>query len=91
MPKPSPPELCPQCGAWVPPDARACPECGSDEQTGWHDRAQAQRLDLPPDPDEFDYDSFVAQEMGTQPTRKLHPVWAITAVILLALLLRWLL
>ncbi|HVY63023.1 MAG TPA: zinc ribbon domain-containing protein [Planctomycetota bacterium] len=26
---------CPHCGAPVPRNARACPECGSDDQTGW--------------------------------------------------------
>ena len=30
---------CPHCGASVPPDATACPECGSDDQTGWSDKA----------------------------------------------------
>src|SRR5687767_13412138 len=27
--------ICPHCGADVPPGARACRECGSDERTGW--------------------------------------------------------
>jgi len=49
----------------VPDEARACPECGSDEQTGWSDRAQAQRLGLPDD--EFDYDEFVKEEFGDRP------------------------
>lgn len=30
---------CPHCGAPVPPDATACPECGSDSQTGWSEKA----------------------------------------------------
>ena len=29
--------ICPFCGAQVPQGALACPECGSDEQTGWSD------------------------------------------------------
>ena len=29
--------LCPFCGALVPVGAPACPECGSDESTGWSD------------------------------------------------------
>jgi hypothetical protein len=28
---------CPFCGAEVPAGAAACPECGSDDQTGWSD------------------------------------------------------
>jgi hypothetical protein len=27
--------FCPHCGAVVPANASACPECGSDEETGW--------------------------------------------------------
>jgi hypothetical protein len=27
--------ICPNCGAEVPMRARSCPECGSDENTGW--------------------------------------------------------
>jgi hypothetical protein len=46
----------------VPANARACPECGADEETGWSERAQAQRLGLPDD--EFDYDEFVKEEFG---------------------------
>lgn len=56
------PDVCPHCGALVPDDARSCPECGSDEETGWSDKAQAQRLDLPDD--DFDYDEFVKEEFG---------------------------
>jgi RNA polymerase subunit RPABC4/transcription elongation factor Spt4 len=29
--------ICPHCGAVIPADSRACPECGSDSQTGWSD------------------------------------------------------
>jgi hypothetical protein len=31
--------ICPHCGAQVPSDATACPECGSDNETGWSDNA----------------------------------------------------
>jgi hypothetical protein len=27
--------ICPNCGAEVPMKALACPECGSDDRTGW--------------------------------------------------------
>lgn len=84
----NPPEVCPHCGSLVPPKARACPECGSDEKTGWSDRAQAQRLDLPDD--EFDYDEFVKEEFGGQQERRVKPrglkwLWWLVAIILLAL------
>jgi hypothetical protein len=42
------PEICPACGAEVPPRARACPECGADEKTGWNEEAtEYDGLDLP--------------------------------------------
>lgn len=78
------PEICPNCGADVPPKARACPECGADEKTGWSEKAAAERLGLPDD--EFDYDEFVKEEFGDkkQPTRP--PIgwfWWVVAVGLL--------
>lgn len=78
------PEICPACGAEVPNGARSCPECGSDESTGWSDRAQAQSLDLPDD--EFNYDEFVKREFGhKKPKLHVHWIWWVTAVALLAL------
>ena len=81
------PEYCPNCGAEVPPRARACPECGACEETGWSDRAQGQRLDLPDD--EFDYDDFVAREFGGRPLRRRGPQrlwWVVGCLVLLAFL-----
>ena len=40
MPKPLPtPTECANCGASIPRAAKACPDCGADERTGW--RAQS--------------------------------------------------
>ena len=78
------PEICPNCGAEVPPKARACPECGADEETGWSERAAAQRLGLPDD--EFNYDEFVKDEFGTAKTPARPPIgwfWWVVAVLLL--------
>jgi hypothetical protein len=82
-----PPEVCPHCGAEVPPRARACPECGADEQTGWSDRATADRLDLPDE--EFDYEEFTRREFEGQPDRRRGPqwLWWLVAVGLLLLFL----
>ena len=71
----------------MPEKARACPECGSDYETGWSDRAGAQRLGLPDD--EFDYDEFVKEEFGGDARRPaIRPpgiswLWWVVAVLLL--------
>lgn len=67
------PEFCPHCGAEVRDGARACPECGSDEQTGWSDQAQADRLGLPDE--SFDYAEFVQRELKGRPPRRRRWHW----------------
>ena len=65
------PDICHVCGAEVPPSARACPECGADDTTGWNeDHAVYDGLDLPDD--EFHYDEYLKKEFGDAgtPTRK---------------------
>ena len=79
------PEVCPNCGAEVPAGARACPECGSCEETGWSDNAHADGLDLPDE--SFNYEEFVEREF--QPARRfkpagLHWAWWILGLVLLA-------
>ncbi len=88
-----PPEYCPNCGAEIPPKAKACPECGSDDKTGWSDRAQADRLGIPDD--EFDHDEFVKEEFGEkkQPRIKPHGIswlWWVVGVVLLVVFLKFL-
>ena len=86
----STPDICTVCGAEVPPAARACPECGADDTTGWNeDRAVYDGLDLPDD--EFDYDEYLNKEFGDagKPVKK-RRVWLIIiglTLLLLALLL----
>ena len=76
-----PPEVCPNCGATVPRKAKACPECGADETTGWSDAAHADNLGIPDG--NFDYNEFVKDEFGgrTKP-RGIHWVWWLTALLL---------
>ena len=38
---------CPNCGAEVPAKAKSCPDCGSDEKTGWSEDTMYDGLDLP--------------------------------------------
>ncbi len=69
----------------MPPNAKACPECGSDESTGWSERAQSQsasdRLGIPSD-EEFDYDNFVKEEFGEKKPEKsgMKLFWTAVAV-----------
>ena len=56
------PDTCPNCDADVPPGAKACPECGSCDKTGWSDAASSDTLDL--HDDEFDHSDFVKKEFG---------------------------
>ena len=39
--------VCPNCGAEVPVKSLSCPECGSDEKTGWSEDTMYDGLDLP--------------------------------------------
>ena len=85
---PDPPEICPACGAEVPRNARACPECGSDERTGWSEESRYGGLDLPDE--NFDYDEFVEREFakpGPVP-RGFHWLWWLVA-LLLAIIFLW--
>lgn len=80
------PEICPHCGADVPRNAKACPACGSDEQTGWSEKAAAADLGLPDD--SFDYDRFVREEFGGRRAASGHTAWywwAMAVVVVLVL------
>jgi hypothetical protein len=80
-----PPEVCPVCGAEVPPNARACPECGADEHTGWSEEAGAEGLDLPDE--KFDYEEFVKREFGggkNPKPRGIHWLWWAVGILLVA-------
>jgi hypothetical protein len=81
-----PPETCPNCGADVPPRAKACPECGACDETGWSEAAQASGLGLPDD--SFDYEAYVAQEFGPRRSlpRGLSWFWWVVAIAVVAAL-----
>ena len=85
--RPRTPEICPICGEDVPPRALACPECGADHNTGWKPGA----MDVADGPDEeFDYEEFTRREFGGKPAARLHPVWWVTAAVLLVATAVWL-
>ena len=63
--------------------AKACPECGACEKSGWNEEASDyDGLDLPDD--DFDYEKFKAEEFG-EPLKVagIPLVWKITAIVLL--------
>lgn len=48
MPERQPtPAECANCGADIPKGAKACPECGADERTGWRETSMYDGLELP--------------------------------------------
>ena len=73
---------CPVCGADVPRKARACPECGACEKSGWSQDRFEDELSLPGST--FDYQDFTARELGG-PTRKTpaQRFWLIVTVVLI--------
>ena len=80
----TPPEICPNCGAEVPPRAGACPECGADAHTGWSEEARTDELGLPEE--NFDYEDFVKREFGSKSPvpRGIHWFWWVIALLVAA-------
>lgn len=81
------PEICPSCGAEVPPRARACPECGADEKTGWNEETtQFDGLDLPEE--SVDYEKTLEDEGLKPPARSAGLPWywwALGIILMVAL------
>jgi predicted nucleic acid-binding Zn ribbon protein len=81
--RPPPPDTCANCGAAIPRTARACPECGADERSGWRESSAGDGLDLP--------DSAYADdpEAAAAPSRPAHPVnwfWLAAGLLVLVVL-----
>ena len=85
------PEICPNCGAQVPRNAQACPECGSDEQTGWSEDAHIGSLDIPDE--DFNYEDYVKREFGGESPVP-HGIpwgwWLVAIAVLAGMLILWL-
>jgi RNA polymerase subunit RPABC4/transcription elongation factor Spt4 len=78
--------ICPVCGAEVPARAAACPECGSDEKTGWSDQTIYDGTDIE-DPAEFDRREYERRESGHRTT----PLWVKLLALAALVALGWLL
>ncbi len=74
------------CGEEVSPNAKACPQCGACDKSGWRLAGlEEDGLSLPDD--EFDYYRFVDEEFGNGARRRL-PEWfwaVVAAVVFLAM------
>jgi hypothetical protein len=72
----SPPAECANCGAEISSRAKACPECGADERTGWREADVYDGLDLP---------ASAFEDEGPRPPRRrgLAWYWVVTAVVAL--------
>jgi len=74
MSKERAPDHCAICGAEIPRQAHACPECGADERTGWREQSIYDGLDLPE-----------ADAPGESPSGKGTLIWQVTGLVLLVL------
>ena len=77
---------CPYCGEMIKRKVKACPHCGSDEQTGWSDDTYLDGIDIG---DDIDYDSLVEKEFsGNKHSIKWWKSWkTLTGIVLLLLFL----
>lgn len=61
---------CPNCGMPVSGGAKACPHCGSDEETGWAEGSEFSYMD--PTFDEKDYEDMKNREFGGQKKKNVY-------------------
>jgi len=87
--------VCPHCGTVVRTNATSCPECGSDDNTGWAEDADRWTADIPTahgEDDEFNYDEFIAREFGDRDKRGLRisvGIVVLVVLLLVVLLVLW--
>lgn len=78
------PGICPQCGRALEPAALACPDCGSDWNTGWSEDAEV-------DWETPDYDELLESEFGEKkpvpPGSRVKTIIVAAIVLLLGMLL----
>lgn len=70
--------VCPNCGAELPGSAKFCPECGSDDKTGWSEDTYLDGVSLPGE------EGDVPPETPTGSLDKMRPMWIGAAIVLLA-------
>ena len=86
----SAPPNCPVCGEDLSPNAKACPECGADERSGWNEEALIyDGLDLPDEAWEDD-DTYSNNRPSRDPN-VVAPGWRLIAALLFFALIWWVL
>ena len=81
---------CPSCGAEVRVGSRGCPKCTPGAGRKWEQESHLDGVDVPDDPEDFDYDDFVKREFGRGPAA-VKPAgiswkWWLVGLLLLAVL-----
>ena len=71
---------CPVCGTEVPVKAKACPECGSDEKTGWSANAVYDGTGIE-DVEDFDYEEWKRTELSSSRPQIGWWWWAVAVVM----------
>ena len=87
MSRPTPPDECANCGAAIPRNARACPECGADERTGWRESSIYDGLDLPEESWSDDDDNTLSARKASRSRGGLRWYWVLAALLVLATLI----
>ena len=87
-----PPNECANCGAAIPRHAKACPECGADERTGWreNDDTRYDGLDLPEEA--FEDNDARGSVPRRKPVARVNGIawyWWLVGVALLLSLAAW--
>lgn len=77
------PVTCAHCGASIPRAAKACPECGADETTGWRETDLYDGLDLPDEAWQDDDASVPLSAERRGPQASLPWYWWATGLMLL--------
>jgi uncharacterized membrane protein YvbJ len=73
-------ETCPLCGGEFKKGSKACPHCGSDENTGWSDKMYLDGIDL----GDVDYDELVKNEFPESSPAPAKVRWrAIAGIVVL--------
>jgi hypothetical protein len=82
-----PPDECANCGTEIPRTAKACPECGADERSGWREQDVYDDLDLPEEA--FEDEASEARKRKHAATPRVNGIawyWWLVAIALAVLI-----